>query len=112
MSKTRTGVGRGFPICFLQLACLFPFEVLLELLTFLSCDSLSFSLACLVFSHKSHEGVAGALASVFCPDRLELPYPSPLREHPSQSVPHEHRDTSAGPRLIAPTTKPVSYHSN
>ena len=53
MLKTRIGAGRGFPICFLHLACLFPFEVLSKLLTFLACDSLSFSLACLIFSRTS-----------------------------------------------------------
>ena len=53
----------------------------------------------------------GPLVSVFCPDRLELSYPSPLREHPSQSVPDGHRDTSAGPGPIAPTTKIKSYPS-
>ena len=53
MSKTRLGAGRGFFICFLQLACSFLFEVLLELLPSLACDSLSFSLTCLVFSRTS-----------------------------------------------------------
>ena len=53
----------------------------------------------------------GTLTSVFCPGDLELPYPSPLREHPSQSVPHGHCNTSAGPGPIAPTTETESYPS-
>ena len=80
---------------------------------FLACGSLSFSLTRLVFSREVSRGrFAGALMSVFCPDRLELSYPSPLWEHPSQSMPHGNRDTSVGPRLIAPTTKTVSYPYN
>ena len=47
----------------------------------------------------------GTLVSVFCPGDLELPYPSPLREHPSQSVPHGHRDTITGLGLVIPATK-------
>ena len=51
----------------------------------------------------------GTLASVFCPGGLELPYPSPLREHPSQSVPHGHRDTITGLGLVVPATKAGDY---
>ena len=47
----------------------------------------------------------GTLASVFCPGDLELPYPSLLREHPSQSVPHGPRDTITGLGLVVPATK-------
>ena len=51
----------------------------------------------------------GTLASVFCPGGLELPYPSPLREHPSQSVPHGHRDTITGLGLVVLATKAGDY---
>ena len=51
----------------------------------------------------------GTLASVFCPGGLELPYPSPLREHPSQSVPHGHRDAVTGLGLVVLATKVGDY---
>ena len=51
----------------------------------------------------------GTHASVFCPGDLELPYPSPLREHPSRSVPHGHRDTITGLELVVPATKVGDY---
>mgnify|MGYP006961255038 CR=1 FL=1 len=55
---------------------------------------------------------AGALASVIRPEHLELSWLIPLREHPSQSMPHGHRDTNAGPRLIAPAAGTKGYPSN
>ena len=51
----------------------------------------------------------GTLASVFLPSNLELPCSSPLREHPSQSVPHGHRDTITGLGLVPLTTKAGDY---
>ena len=51
----------------------------------------------------------GTLASVFCPGGLELPYPSPLREHPSHPMPHGHRDTDMGLGLVVLATKVGDY---
>ena len=51
----------------------------------------------------------GTLASVFLPSNLELPCSSPLREHPSQSVPHGHRDAITGPVLVVPAAKAGNY---
>ena len=51
----------------------------------------------------------GTLASVFLPSDLELPCSSPLREHSSHSVPHEHRDTITGLELVALATEAVDY---
>ena len=51
----------------------------------------------------------GTLASFFCPGDLELPYPSPLGEHPSHSVPHGHHDTIMGLGLVVLATKARDY---
>ena len=112
MSKTRLGAGRGFFICFLQLACSFLFEVLLELLTFLACDSLSFSLACLVFSRTSlAREVRGRPRECFLPLSFEASQPGSTTGAPLQSVPHGHRDTNTGPGSVAPTAEAGSYLS-
>ena len=74
----------AFPFAFRSWLVYSRLKFLLELLTFLACGSLSFSLARLIFSREVSRGrIAGALASVFCPDRLELSYLSPLQEDPS-----------------------------
>ena len=51
----------------------------------------------------------GTLASFFCPGDLELPYPSPLWGHPSQSVPQGYRDMITGLGLVVPATKAGDY---
>ena len=51
----------------------------------------------------------GILASVFCPGGLELSYPSSLREHPSHSVPHGHRDMITGLGLVVLASKARDY---
>ena len=63
----------------------------------------------LSFRDPREGGYAGTLASVFCPDHLKLSCPGPLREHPSQSVPHGHRDTITGFGLVPLTTKAGDY---
>ena len=110
MSKTRLGAGRDFFICFLQLACSFLFEVLLELLPSLACDSLSFSLTCLVFSRASlAREVRGHPRECFLSLSFEASLPGSTTGASLQSVPHGHRDTNIGPGLVASTAGAGSY---
>ena len=102
----------AFLICFLQLACSSPFEVLLKLLSSLVCDSLPFLLSCPDFSRASlasehHEHPR----ECFLPLSFEASQPGSTTGAPLQSVPHGHHDTNAGPGSIASTAEAGNYLS-
>src|SRR4051812_40574388 len=102
MSKTRLGAGRGFFICFPQLACLFAFEVLSKLSPSLICGSSistpRFDSSC----ERPHEGgQPNDLARVPVLIVLRFRDPGPLREHPSSTCPSS-TATHTGPGSVAP----------